>query len=419
MDIPFDQYTVCLVPQDGYAYSENLNCGTVDFSSGTLFSVEFGVFSDAKKFRTFSADTLLSKKPVKMVFKSNIRTSLYPNTATALENVFARLGKNGATFLGIAQLDKNRSKNLAWIPYKKAGDLGKLYTSAHNGTAYPIDSLRPAGKPAKKLKGAVKADRKQFNNRVFEQGIAFNLNIIASALGVTPTGFGELVFDSPGSLLGKKLYGMTLAEIAGWMNQLMTNWDSLGVENSSAYAELGEFANVLKKLNDSFSETVDSSNSSIDTSAVTVGDRNITSGKKNAFAVTLHGVRTASEVGLVKYVPGTVPSVKIQDAGFSEDESTLPTETALMQNYPNPFNPSTNFGFLISDFGVVTLKVYDMLGREVATLLNNDEVEQGEYEINFDASSLTSGVYFYRLTVNGVDDASQSFTDVKRMLLVK
>ncbi|MBI3195740.1 MAG: T9SS type A sorting domain-containing protein, partial [Ignavibacteriae bacterium] len=419
-NIPFDQYTVCLVPQDDYAYSENLNCASIDFLTGTSFTVNFGVFNDSKKFRTFSADTLLSKKPVKIVFKSNVRTSLYPNTASAVENVFTRLGKNGATFLGNAQSDKNRAKLLAWISYKKAADLGKFYTSAHTGTSYPIDSLRPVGKTAKKLKGPVKADKKQFNNRFWEQGIAFNLNIISSAVGITPTGFGELVFDTPYSLLGKKVYGKTLTEIAEWMNQLMTDWDSLGVENSSAYAELSDFAmNVLKPLNEGFSATVDSSNSQIDTMQVTTGIPGLAGGKKNPYAVRLLGVKTASEVGLVKYVPGTVPTVKIQDEGFDEDESTLPTTTALMQNYPNPFNPSTNFGFRIADFGLTTLKVYDMLGREVATLLNNEGLEQGEYEINFDASSLTSGVYFYRLTVNGVDDASQSFTDVKRMLLVK
>jgi hypothetical protein len=418
-DIPFDQYTVCLVPQDGYAYSENLNCGSVDFKNGTLFSVEFGVFGDSKKFRTFSADTLLSKKPVKIVFKSNVRTSLYPNTATALENTFARLGKNGATFLGVSQLDKNRAKNLAWLVYKKAADLGKLYTSAHSGTTYPIDSLRPVGKAAKKLKGGIKADRKQFNNPLFAEGVAFNLNIIASQLGITPSGFGELVFDSPRTLLGKKLHGMTLAEVANWLNLLMTNWDSLGVKNSSAYAELADFSmNVLKPLNDGFAATVDSSNSTIDTLQVTTGVPGITGGKKNPFAVRLLGVKTASEVGMVVYVPGNTPTVKIQDAGFSEDESTLPEATALLQNYPNPFNPTTVIRYQLSVTGSVTIKVYDMIGREVATILNNEEMSEGEYEINFDASSLTSGVYFYRINVVG-EDGMVSYTDVKRMTLVK
>jgi hypothetical protein len=94
---------------------------------------------------------------------------------------------------------------------------------------------------------------------------------------------------------------------------------------------------------------------------------------------------------------------------------------SLEQNYPNPFNPKTNFGFRIADFGFVSLRVFDVLGREVATLVNEPKAA-GEYEIEFDAANLTSsvssqggyasGVYFYRLTAGG-------FTSTKRMLILK
>ncbi len=78
--------------------------------------------------------------------------------------------------------------------------------------------------------------------------------------------------------------------------------------------------------------------------------------------------------------------------------SEVPTETALLSNYPNPFNPTTNVRFTIHDAGFTTLKVYDVLGREVATLLS--EVKNpGTYDVHFDGSSLTSGMYFVRLTV--------------------
>lgn len=73
-----------------------------------------------------------------------------------------------------------------------------------------------------------------------------------------------------------------------------------------------------------------------------------------------------------------------------------PKEFALLQNYPNPFNPATHFEYRIANPGLVTLKVYDVLGQEVATLVN--EVKQpGEYTIDWDATSQPSGVYFYRL----------------------
>jgi len=89
----------------------------------------------------------------------------------------------------------------------------------------------------------------------------------------------------------------------------------------------------------------------------------------------------------------------------------IPTNYALNQNYPNPFNPSTTIRFSIPEAGFVTLKVYDMLGQEAATLLN--EVKGvGNYEVSFDASKLTSGMYIYTLT-SGKNVMS------KKMMLVK
>jgi len=83
----------------------------------------------------------------------------------------------------------------------------------------------------------------------------------------------------------------------------------------------------------------------------------------------------------------------------------------LYQNYPNPFNPSTNLEFGISKLGFVTLKVYDIMGKEVATLVNS-ELKPGTYKYKFDASDLAGGTYFYRLTSDG-------FTETKRMILLK
>jgi hypothetical protein len=88
-----------------------------------------------------------------------------------------------------------------------------------------------------------------------------------------------------------------------------------------------------------------------------------------------------------------------------------PTEFRLEQNYPNPFNPSTHFAFRIAEFGLVSLKVYDLLGREVATLVN--EVKQpGSYEVTWDASGFASGVYFYRLHAG-------TFVQTKKLMLLR
>ena len=83
----------------------------------------------------------------------------------------------------------------------------------------------------------------------------------------------------------------------------------------------------------------------------------------------------------------------------------------LLQNYPNPFNPTTNIEFRIADVGFVTLKVYDVLGRRVATLVNRVE-QPGNYEVQFNGSRLASGVYFYRLVAG-------KHVITKKMLLLK
>jgi hypothetical protein len=88
-----------------------------------------------------------------------------------------------------------------------------------------------------------------------------------------------------------------------------------------------------------------------------------------------------------------------------------PYKFSLDQNYPNPFNPTTNIRFTIPESGLVTLKVYNLIGEEIETLLNT-EMTSGVYEVNFDASKLSSGVYFY--TIN-----AGKFNASKKMLLVK
>ena len=93
------------------------------------------------------------------------------------------------------------------------------------------------------------------------------------------------------------------------------------------------------------------------------------------------------------------------------EPKSKPAQFELNQNYPNPFNPTTHFGFRIGDFGLVSLKVFDVLGREVATLVN--EVKgPGKYEVEFSSDQFSSGVYFYRLSAG-------SFIQTRKLVLAK
>jgi hypothetical protein len=94
------------------------------------------------------------------------------------------------------------------------------------------------------------------------------------------------------------------------------------------------------------------------------------------------------------------------------EPTKIPEQYTLSQNFPNPFNPTTNIHFSIPKDANVSLKVYDMVGHEVASYINNDRLQAGQYNVEVDASSWASGVYFYTLQTN-------EFTSTKKMILVK
>lgn len=100
-----------------------------------------------------------------------------------------------------------------------------------------------------------------------------------------------------------------------------------------------------------------------------------------------------------------------QTTNVNNVSNEIPNEYELFQNYPNPFNPVTNIKFSLVESGLVSLKIYDVLGKEVAVLLNENK-QAGVYEFQFDASKLSSGVYFYTLQTG-------DFIQTKRMTLVK
>ncbi len=110
-------------------------------------------------------------------------------------------------------------------------------------------------------------------------------------------------------------------------------------------------------------------------------------------------------------------SIVLLSGGFPIARKTIrlmvaiPKTYELDQNYPNPFNPSTTFAFDIPRSSFVTLKIYDLLGREIKALVNEVK-EPGKYKVNWDAASVTSGVYFCRLV-------SGAFVETRKMLLLK
>jgi Secretion system C-terminal sorting domain len=122
--------------------------------------------------------------------------------------------------------------------------------------------------------------------------------------------------------------------------------------------------------------------------------------------------------GILWYAFGNyklIPRKNDDFVGFVSDVKEVPSNQPLSfklnQNYPNPFNPTTKISYSVDQAGLVTLKIYNVLGQEVKTLVNNYQ-NSGSYKVNFNATSLPSGVYLYRLT-------SGNLVQVKKMVLLK
>ena len=94
-----------------------------------------------------------------------------------------------------------------------------------------------------------------------------------------------------------------------------------------------------------------------------------------------------------------------------EITTTVPQKYSLEANYPNPFNPTTNIRFSLPEAGFVKLEVFDILGKEVESLVNKN-MEAGVYNINFNATNLKSGIYVYKLQTD-------NFVQVRKMMLLK
>ncbi|MBI1807882.1 MAG: T9SS type A sorting domain-containing protein [Ignavibacteria bacterium] len=138
------------------------------------------------------------------------------------------------------------------------------------------------------------------------------------------------------------------------------------------------------------------------------------------FAVKLYAKGTRRLIDAQIFLPNSnvMPAVIMPVKEVVES----PVAYSVYQNYPNPFNPTTTIEFDLPDPSIVTLKVYDILGQEVATLLNHEQMDDGRQEVEFDAATLASGVYFYRLVAEEVDDDGakmHTFQTVRKMLLLK
>ncbi|MDE3058277.1 MAG: T9SS type A sorting domain-containing protein, partial [Bacteroidota bacterium] len=132
----------------------------------------------------------------------------------------------------------------------------------------------------------------------------------------------------------------------------------------------------------------------------------------NIFSVNCYSQPSSLVAGSIYDVPATKENV----SSVNNYSGAVAGSFSLEQNFPNPFNPSTEIRYQISKGSDVSLKVYDAVGREVSTLVNEWK-PSGTYEVTFNGSSLASGTYFYRLIAT--NDGGETHTETKRLTLLK
>lgn len=239
------------------------------------------------------------------------------------------------------------------------------------------------------------------DNVLFAQLLALKLNVAASATQKFPVGFGELTFFDKLNPTNP-FNGQLISDIIKKADTLISCQPLL---SKTPVPTLGDLEDVLEMLNDAFTDSADFK----DTLSF-------------ASKTRLTGVDMLVNVPFLRKTPGIKPVI-VKDS--REDYSQfVPSIYQLHQNYPNPFNPTTSIRFELAEPAVVTLRIYNMLGQEVATLADHEEMDEGAQELDFDASGLTSGVYFYRIVASGIGDeedgiVGREFSGARKMLLVK
>jgi len=301
--------------------------------------------------------------------------------------------------------------------HPKAADAWKSLYDVHHHNVH-LGQARCIGIDAKSLKPiAPKKEVKTLppgngQNIMFAEALALKVNIVASDLGITPFGFGDLVFEGDST---NRYNGLHVREIAKSIDTSMSAFDpkrkirigktSVIIGGDTCLCDTNFFKvayATVRMIDSAFSGPIDT--------------------VSFAKGLIFTPVRTLADVPYL-HIDSSFAQVGSTLASRLNGHGQIPGRFALFQNYPNPFNPSTRISFVLPFASRVSLTIYNTLGQEVVSLLNKEEMDEGGQEIVFNASSFASGVYFYRLVAEGMPDESGhstgNFTAVKKMILLK
>jgi len=286
-------------------------------------------------------------------------------------------------------------KEYAYIVPAKYTDVFATFSAkgvGHTGSPRGLDVDVKGGLLLKKLKSLPETKK---NDVLVADLLALKVNIGSGPVQGNGQSIGSFIYHEAGNPLS----GKTVAQIGASCDTVMTLWQGV------PYNTYVMYDSVIAKINAAFSDNAATPYS-------------VSAWQAGSYKVV--GVASVYQVPFLSANPGAAPTQSIGGGKLV----SIPLSYKLEQNYPNPFNPTTSITFEVPGPAVVTIKVYNMLGQEVATLLNNHVYDFATRDnVDFNAGNIASGVYFYRINAQSLDDngaqTGKSFTQVKKMLLVK
>ncbi|MBI3189761.1 MAG: T9SS type A sorting domain-containing protein, partial [Ignavibacteriales bacterium] len=268
-----------------------------------------------------------------------------------------------------------------------------------------------------------------FGNALSAEMTAAKTNIAASDSGIIPSGFGDLLYNNDSADVMNRADSLfrhwSVREILTFADSVLTMSRLLHLNGDTTFRWPQYYYELLyrtvSKIDSSFYKKSSLLLNELDTIHVQ-NPKYPTNPSK--FLIVIKGVKGVKRLRDVKFLyrdPNKLPLLR-QKRDYIVSLGEVPVEYSLEQNYQNPFNQATTIQFALPEPSVVTLKIYNILGQEITTLFNHDALDIGNHVVEFSGNDLPSGVYFYRLKVESVNELGQTsevFGDVKKMLLVK
>jgi len=388
-----------------------INFDTVEVNNGESLSIIFvntRIYPDTVKYRTFQGiPTEMGIGKGEKLKRPKKAGDPYPipNIANVVNTAYDKSYPKGTKLVvGIARTDSN--KKYLWMEIGKSKEIAKVFGGIHTGTPEPM-TIPKYGK-----KGPIKAAFKEgkVDNKLLAQLVALRINISISDNGVVADlndpidyKFGDLLYMGPDTLYK----GKSLRAIANLADTMLTQYN--------LYSDLTWYTrihDVIKAANDAFYDPRPLSVAD----TLETGPGGVSSyGGECKTCVYIQATITVDEANPGYFIRDVHPPDRMHNAPFVR---MIPETYGLEQNYPNPFNPATTIEFYTPEDAYLTLKIYNVLGQEVKTLLNHEYYDAGYDEIHFDASNLSSGVYFYRFHAVATEGAGE-FSAMKKMILIK